>query len=112
MISTPKGFSAFLSNSIPEQELERLPPKPENESSRAYVDMMLMRFSQPRRSNIPTLTMVGDQDCFFTVAVARKVAAYHRAEFEVFDGMGHDLMLDVGWESVADRIARFVRNLS
>jgi pimeloyl-ACP methyl ester carboxylesterase len=111
MIGTPEGFRTFLSSSIPREELERLQAKVQDESYRAYVDMMLMR-SPPRPTAVPTLVMVGGQDSLFTVAVERKVAAYHRAEFEVFDEMGHDLMLDVGWESVAERIAGFVRTLT
>lgn len=112
MIGTPDGFSAFLSSSIPREELERIQAKVQDESYRAYVDMMLMRFSPPRPTTVRTLAMIGDQDCFFTVAVERKVAAYHNAELEVFDEMGHDLMLDIGWESVAERIAGFVRALT
>jgi pimeloyl-ACP methyl ester carboxylesterase len=112
MIGTPEGFSVFLSSAIPGEQLERIQAKVQDESYRAYIDMVLMPFSRPRPTDVPALAMVGTQDCFFTVGVERKVAAYHNAEFEVFDGMGHDLMLDLGWESVAERIAGFVRTLA
>ena len=38
----------------------------------------------------------------------RRTARAYRTESEVFPSMGHDLMLDVGWQAVADRIDTWI----
>jgi hypothetical protein len=39
----------------------------------------------------------------------RRTARAYRTEAEVFPSMGHDVMLDVGWQAVADRIDNWIR---
>ena len=47
----------------------------------------------------------------FTVAEQRSTARAYGTTAEVFDGMGHNLMVEPGWERVADRIDTFARSL-
>ena len=41
--------------------------------------------------------------------VGAPTARAYRTEAEVFPSMGPDLMLDVGWQAVADRIDTWIR---
>jgi hypothetical protein len=50
-----------------------------------------------------------EHDGFFTAGEVRRTAAAYGTEAELLAGMGHDLMLDHGWERVADRIHTWVR---
>lgn len=112
MVGTADAFATFFSKRIPRPELERLQRKAQDESYRAFVDMLLMAVVRPRPATVPTLVLAGSEDALFTPKAERRLAAHHGAQFELFSGMGHDLMLDVGWEGVAARIGAFLEPLS
>jgi len=112
MVGTPGAFSIFFSPAMPRNEIARLQAYAQEESFRAFLDGVLTPLARPRPAAVPTLVVAGSEDAMFTVDEERKIADYHRAEFDLLPGIGHDLMLDVGWEGVAERIARFVRSLS
>jgi hypothetical protein len=51
------------------------------------------------------------EDGVFTIGEVRRTARAYRSEAEIFPRMGHDMMLDVGWQQVADRICAWVCGL-
>jgi alpha-beta hydrolase superfamily lysophospholipase len=86
-------------------------PQLQDESFRAYLDQMVFTLPKPALIRTPMLVLGGELDRTFTVGEVRKTARAYGVEAEIFDGMGHDLMLDVGWERVADRVGEWVRTL-
>ncbi len=82
----------------------------QDESYYAYLDMILSR-PRPRRVTTPVLVLAAGRDRIFTVAEQRSTARAYGTTAEVFDGMGHNLMVEPGWERVADRVDTFVRSL-
>ena len=66
----------------------------QDESYRAYLDMMVFALPRPARIHTPMLVLGGELDRVFTVAEVRATARAYRTEAEIFAGMGHDLMLD------------------
>ncbi len=80
------------------------------ESYIAYVDMF--RGASPKKvSGVPMLVLGGEGDGIFPRPVIEKTAAAYGVKAEMFAGIGHDLMLDTGWESVADGIMTWVGEL-
>jgi pimeloyl-ACP methyl ester carboxylesterase len=112
MIETTAAFRDFFTPATPEAIVEEAQLMAQNDSYRAFLDMLLMGIRRPRRSTIPTLVLAASHDAQFSTADQRRLAAYHRAEFTLFEGMGHDMMLDIGWEAVVKRIDAFVETLS
>ncbi len=112
MIGTPAAVRDFFTPATPEAIVERAQAQAQDESYRAFLDMLLMGVSRPRRSAVPMLVLAAAEDTQFTTGDQRRLAVYHHAEFAVFDGMGHDMMLDTGWEAVAKRIDAFVEAVS
>jgi alpha-beta hydrolase superfamily lysophospholipase len=84
----------------------------QEESYRAYLDMVVFDRPRPARINVPVLVLAAERDRVFTVREAHATARAYRTKAEVFAGMGHDLLLDTGWEAVADRVESWVRTLS
>jgi hypothetical protein len=67
--------------------------------------------ARPRRVRVPVLVLGAEHDGFFTDGDIHRTAAAYRTQAEIYPGMGHNLMLDQGWEKVADRIDAWVREL-
>ena len=64
---------------------------------------------RPHRVRVPVLVIGAGRDAIFTIDEVRRTARAYRTEAEIFPGMGHDMMLDEGWCSVADRVDAWVR---
>ncbi len=80
-------------------------PRWQDESYVAYLGM-IASLPRPRRVNVPILVLIGDRDRIFTVREARRTAEAYGTNVEVFPGRGHQMMLEPGWEAVADRNRR------
>lgn len=100
----------FYSEAIDEDRVRRYSAALGNESYRAFLDMMVLAL--PRRKRIrgkaPLLVLGGSEDRIFPPADAHATAAAYGTTAQVFDGMAHNLMLEVGWERVADAIDNWV----
>jgi pimeloyl-ACP methyl ester carboxylesterase len=50
------------------------------------------------------LVLGATDDGCFTVKEAHATARAYGTEAEIFSGMGHNMMLEPGWQAVAERI--------
>ena len=100
-------FTVDTPQSIVDATVARL----QDESYYAYLDMILSR-PRPRRVKTPVLVLAGGRDRIFNVREETATARAYGTTVEVFDTMGHNLMGDVGWERVADRVDTFARAIT
>jgi pimeloyl-ACP methyl ester carboxylesterase len=93
-------FCAHTPEPIVEQCFARL----QEDSYRALgADMNLLNLVRPRRVTTPMLVLEG-AEIGWGHRPAREIArAYHTAA-EFFPNMGHNMMLEPGWQAVAERI--------
>ncbi|MBN8441986.1 MAG: alpha/beta fold hydrolase [Thauera sp.] len=76
------------------------------ESHRALWDMTLFSLPQPSRMHRPPMLVLGAQhDHLIPPDQVHMTASTYGLEAEIFDGLGHGMMLEQGWEPVAERIA-------
>jgi len=92
-------FCAHTPEPIVEQCFARL----QEESSRVLgVDMGLLNVVRTRRVTTPTLVLEA-ADAMWGRRPARELARAYRTEAEFFPNMGHNMMLEPGWQAVAER---------
>jgi non-heme chloroperoxidase len=73
------------------------------ESTRAMLDMYGGDLPDPgRRPDCPMLVVGAAEDVLIPSAFVRATARSYDAPHHVFDDLGHLMMLDAGWEAVAD----------
>jgi pimeloyl-ACP methyl ester carboxylesterase len=98
----------FFTPDTPDEVVGHCMVRLQDESYPAFLETLVV-LPRPRRVHVPVLVMGAERDPFFTVGEVRRSARAYRTEAEIVPGMGHDLMLDQGWENVADRIDSWIR---
>lgn len=94
----------LYSSATPEADVRRYQARLVDESQRAILDGWMFNVARPKRITTPLLVLAAEQDGVFSVEAQRALARRYRTEADVFPGMGHNMMLDTGWEAVARRI--------
>jgi pimeloyl-ACP methyl ester carboxylesterase len=76
----------------------------EEYAARIALDLLRLNLPRPNLVTTPLLVLGAEDDVCFTQAEVRATAAAYRTEAEMYPKMSHDMMLDPGWVSVAERI--------
>jgi non-heme chloroperoxidase len=80
------------------------------ESQRAMWDMTFFNLPQLRRERCPPMLVLGAAcDILVPASQAEQAASYYGTQAEVFPDMGHLMMLEAGWQKVAERIIEWMR---
>lgn len=111
LVKTPQRaremfFGPELSDELVAKYQERLT----DDAYMAYLDLLLLvrpNLEAVRRT--PILVLGGDADWTISRAEVARTAKAYGAELTTFPG-AHDLMLEPGWEKVAERIDTFIRS--
>jgi len=76
------------------------------DSGRAGRDMSITGVSvDARRVTCPVLVVTGDEDRFIPHRISERVARRYGAPVRLFQGHGHMLIIERGWQAVAQAIA-------
>jgi pimeloyl-ACP methyl ester carboxylesterase len=109
IIGTPELYREMaFSDALPEEEMLEYYERAQQESYRAYFDMMLLNLPKPGRVSTPMLVIGSDGDQIVSVKETERTARDYGADLEMLHGTGHLMTLDVGWEGVADRILEWL----
>jgi pimeloyl-ACP methyl ester carboxylesterase len=112
-VATPELVcDGFFSPDISRERLERYFSKIGNESARAAIEMMALRFPKAELvRGTPVLVLGAARENVFSVSEVEATARAYGVEADIFDGMAHDMMLEAGWRDVADRIIGWLEDL-
>ncbi len=105
MIATPQLVGeAFFSNDLPEEQLVEYWKQTQDDSFRAFVDMVFLDLPRPEKVKTPLLVLgVGRDNMIGPREVEATARAYH-TQARIIPGIAHNSMLERGWQSVAERI--------
>lgn len=104
IVATPElAREAFFTDGMSDEQVAAYHERLQAESYLAYLDMMF-RLPKPGRVDVPMLVTGATDDAIFTPKEVAATARAYGTEPVMFDGMGHDMMLDPQWRRVADTI--------
>ncbi|RLC62921.1 MAG: alpha/beta hydrolase [Chloroflexi bacterium] len=111
IISTP-GLTreAFFSADIPEEKLTAYFSRMQDESYRAYLDVLALNLPRPKRVTTPMLVLGAADDALISPDEVEATARAYGTRAEVFPDMAHDMMLESGWQAVADRMLNWLED--
>ena len=106
LFGTPDLARALLfSASMPDAQVDSYQGRVQDESYRAFLDMLALDLVRTKRVNrVPMLVLGAEHDAIVTNRQIHRTAAVYGAEAEIFPNMAHDMMLEPGWQAVAERI--------
>ena len=103
-VGTPALAREMLfSPRMPKAELDRYFKLLQDESYLAFTDMLLS-LPRPKRIRVPMLVVGGGADRIFYPHEVEATARAYGTRARLFAGMPHDLMVEAGWEAVAEHI--------
>jgi pimeloyl-ACP methyl ester carboxylesterase len=110
LVSRPRlTRELFFSPEMMEEEVQAHFRRIQDESYRAYLDMVAFNLPRPKRVKTPLLVLGGERDAIITPhEVAATARAYH-TQPRMFAKMAHDMMLEAGWQDVAYAILAWLR---
>ena len=106
VVSTPERCrELFFCPDIHEGKLATYFAHMQDESYRAYWEMILLRLFPPGPiTDTPLLVLGAAEDTAISPSEVEATARRHNAQAEFFPSMAHDMMLEASWQAVADRI--------
>lgn len=110
VLSTQVTRAHMMANVAPEQRAGYLARLEDEESVRALVDLEFHK-ADPRKIHAPMLLIGGGDDQMVYDWQIRRTARAFGLEPRFFPGMGHEMMLEPGWQQVADCIAGWLCDL-
>lgn len=99
---------AFFSADMHEEKVKAYYHRIQNESYRAFLDMMLLNLPRPGRVKTPMLVLGAANDTIFSSREIEASAQAYRTQAEIFTDIAHDMMLEASWQTVADRILSWI----
>jgi pimeloyl-ACP methyl ester carboxylesterase len=94
----------FFSIHTPEADVVRHAGRLQEDSRRAGLDSPLFTRNSPKRVTTPLLVLGAGCDRSLIPEEVHDTARAYGTEAEFFSDMGHDMMLEPGWQAVAERI--------
>lgn len=105
IVATPAlAREVFFSADMPENKLQDYFEKLEGESFRAYMDLLGLNLPNPKQVKTPLLVLGAEDDKMISTKEVIATGKAYGTEAELFPNMAHGMMLEEGWQSVADRI--------
>lgn len=110
LVSTPElAHDAFFSSGVAPEEVARHFARLQQESFRFELEAVVLDLPRPNKVKTPMLVLAAADDRVFSVAEEQATARAYHTEAEVFPDMAHDMMLEPGWQKVAERIVAWLQ---
>jgi pimeloyl-ACP methyl ester carboxylesterase len=109
LVRTPEQVRAlFFTPTTPTDVVEAATARVQSESYRAFLDMLVLDRPRPRPLDVPLLVLGAGEDPIFPASDVAATAAAWGTDPVMVPDLGHDVMLDSGWERVAAVLAEWV----
>jgi alpha-beta hydrolase superfamily lysophospholipase len=113
-VGTPERYrELFYSPDFPKTKLSDCFSRIQQEAYRAYIDMVLLPLNLPSPiDHTPILVLGAANDTSISPGEVELTARRYNTQAEILPDIGHAMMLDNGWQSVADRILVWLNKLA
>lgn len=110
VVETPERARwGLFSADMPEEQLLKYHAQMNDESFRMFLDLLGLNLAHPKRVKTPLLILGAEKDTVIAPRDVHDTARAYGVKAEIFPNMAHDMMLEAGWKSVAERILAWLK---
>lgn len=110
-IATPElARDAFFSDDLAEEPLLEYWSQMQDDSFRAFLDMVALDLPRPSRIRTPLLVLGVERDNMLAPAEIEATARAYNTQAVMVPGVAHNSMLEERWELVAERILTWLKD--
>lgn len=95
---------AFYSSDLPDDRLNEYWRQCQDESYRAFLDMVALDLPRARKLDTPLLVLGAARDSMLSESEIRATAKAYGTPCEIIPDVAHNSMLELRWQAVANRI--------
>ena len=92
---------------VPPQKMNEVISLLQDESFLAFLEMGFLKLPKIKQLPVPVLIIGAENDYLISVADTRRMARRYGLSSHIIEGASHCLMLETGWEEVAEDIRKF-----
>jgi pimeloyl-ACP methyl ester carboxylesterase len=109
VVETPEVARwSLFSDNFPNELLEKYQAMMQDESFRSYLDELGLNLVRTKRVKTPLLVIGAENDAVIKHWIVRRTANLYGTQAVIFPNMAHDVMLETGWEQVAETILKWL----
>jgi pimeloyl-ACP methyl ester carboxylesterase len=110
--ATPLALrKALFSNNMSQEMVDKYLSLMQGESHRAILDMLWLNLPRSRlKPQIPVQVLGAENDAFFPPSLVEWTATAYETTPYIFPNMAHAMMLEPGWQQVADKILAWLND--
>ena len=110
VIETPEMARWILfSEDMPEEQVLNYHNQMNSESFRVFLDELGLNLVQTQRVRAPLLIIGAEKDTVIFPSMVQATARRYGTKATIFPDMAHDIMLEAGWEKVAETILKWLQ---
>jgi pimeloyl-ACP methyl ester carboxylesterase len=110
VVETPEAARwSMFSNDMPEEQVVKYHAKFNDESFRMFMDLLGLNLANPKKVKTPLLILGAQNDNAIAPDQVHATARAYGVKAEIFPNMAHDMMVEAGWKSVAERILNWLQ---
>ncbi len=109
VVETPEVARwSLFSDDFPTELLGKYHAMMQDESFRSYLDELGLNLVRTKRVKTPLLVIGAENDAVIKHWMIRRTANLYGTQAVIFPNMAHDVMLEAGWEKVAETILKWL----
>jgi pimeloyl-ACP methyl ester carboxylesterase len=113
MIAAPELVrEAFFSADLPDEELREYWKLMQDEPYMAFLDMVVLDLPKPAKVKTPLLVLGGTRDNMLERSEIEATARAYHAQCEIIPDVAHSSMLELRWQTVAERILIWLKRIA
>ena len=112
LVATPAlAREAFFSKDLPEEQLLEYWGQMQEDAFLGFLDMVMLDLPKPPKARTPVLVLGAALDNMLNPSENHATARAYGTKAEIIANVAHNMMIELRWQTVADRILMWLREL-